>query len=965
VGANQSQGSAYVYVLEGGHWIERQKLAASDGEEYENFGASVALSGNTIAVAAPSERPLPRDPRGAVYIYEREGTGWTERQKLVRPEDFTPSIFGCSVSVAGNTLVVGASSPPGAYVYVRQGTTWFEQQQLVGTGDQDYTFGSSVSISGDTILVGAPMADSYVGAAHVFVRSGTTWTEQRKLLPASGAVNTAFGGTVAVSGNTALVSAAGENAQRGAVYFYVREGSDWSLQQKIVGAAENAWFGLAAALDADTAIAVTDVSIAPGYAHDIQIFERSGTSWSRTHVISRYGNQKPFPHQMVASLSGDALLVAGTQNSLGHAQTYARTQGTWVEQQSLTTRDVTGFNRLGTSVTLSDDKAAVSAFAEEAIYTYERSGSRWLESQRIAVSGTFPESASDKPVAMSGDGLAIGTPHNNGISIYRRSAGSWVFERLISGLDSRASGFGTAVAMDGDLVAATGYPTDSTDQQGAVYLFGRNGAPRALLVPVAAPSARQEFGGFLALSGDTVLVGAAPRSDGSSSTALGYGAAYVYVRDGVSWKLQQKLTASDGRQWDGFGERVALKGDTAIVTAPQASASNAAGAAYVFVRQGTTWAEQQKLSATTQPNPPISNFGLAVSLDGDTAVVSARGNPLVSEGQIATYNAAYVFTRSGATWTEQLVFRARNEGVNDAFAAAAAIHGSQLLLGAPNTAGPAPYGKPQEGRAYFYDVSGLRGMACTVGDECASGHCVDGFCCDTACTGQCEWCGDSASPGVCKANPAGAPRGSRAACNGEPACAGQCDGTKRDSCVAVPAKTECAPAMCSGDKRIPASACDGAGICTPGALEDCGSYTCDVNAAECKRDCSRDPDCRAGFTCIDGRCDASDSGTGEDSGEDGARGTAPSDAGSTLDADNGDAADLGDAKNDSGPMPPDVELAPADDDGCGCRMGAERETGGLGVVLGFLLAVCTRRRRSGAPRSNSPRTPTAAPARCQ
>jgi hypothetical protein len=552
--------------------------------------------------------------------------------------------------------------------------------------------------------------------------------------------------------------------------------------------------------------------------------------------------------------------------------------------------------------------------------------------------------------------LAIGVPGRNAVSIYRWTAASWTLERAISGADSRASGFGQTVAIDGDLVAVTGNPNDSTGQQRAVYLYERNGAPRALLVSVAS-GAIQEFGGSLALSGDTVLVGAGARSDGSGSTALGYGAAYVYVRDGVSWRLQQKLTPSDARQWDGFGEKVALSGDTAIVSALQAQPASAVpGAAYVFVRQGTTWSEQHKLSATTQPNPPIGNFGVTVSLDGDTAVLGARGLPLVSAGQIATYNAAYIFTRSGATWTEQLVFRARNEAVDDSFGGAIAIRGEQLLVGASNTAGPAPYGKPQEGRAYFYEVSGLRGMACTVGDNCASGHCVDGFCCDSACTQQCEWCGDSASPGVCKAAPAGPPRGSRAACSGDAACAGQCDGTKRDSCVAVAAKTECAAAVCAGDNRVPARACDGAGTCTPAAPEDCGGYTCDPTTVECKGGCSRDADCRAGFTCMEGRCDASeDSGPTEDAGGDedgdgaaGTGGTVSSDAGNTADVDTADVAPVGGSMNDSGSMPRDVGLAPVDDDGCGCRVGAERETSGLGILLCFLLAIFTRPARRRA-----------------
>jgi hypothetical protein len=930
VGPNPEQGSAYVYLLEGGRWIEHQKLTASDGDRSDHYGASVAISGDTIAITAPAEGTTPSDLRGAVYVYERDGTVWTERQKIVRSDLFIPGEFGRAVSVAGNTLVVATSPPNGTFVYVRQGDTWTEEQELTLASSH----ADSVSVSGDTVLIGAPSEDESKGAVHVFVRTGMTWAEQQKLTPTAGTENAWFGGAVALSGDTALVGASGDEHQRGAVYFFVREAARWTLQQKIAGNEQIGHFGFTLALDGNTAVAGA-VSLGFNASPDFQIFERSGTNWRAAHAISRSGFYDISPSQGQAAVSADMVLLAGTQDLVGQAKTYERKQGTWVEHQALTTRDGSGFDRLGTCVALGSERAAVGASGEGVIYTYARNGSAWGESQRISAPDAAGADGFGTAVAMSGNGLVVGAPSMNGVYVYRHTAASWTVEQFISGAFSGASSLGAAVTMDGDRVAIAGRVGNSSDPpQGGVYIYELSGTvwfPRALLVSDA-PSL-ENFGVSVALSGDTLLVGA-------ESIDYSRGAAYVYMRDGTRWTLQQKLVPNDGHQADFFGQKVALSGHTAIVTAPSDQTSNEIfGAAYVFVRQGTTWTEQQKL-IPTQPDPPIGSFAVAVSVLGDTAVVGARGHLIPDPGR----SAAYVFTRSGATWTEQLVLRARNDTVDDGFAAATAIHGDQLLVGAPETAGPPPYGKPSEGRAYFYGLSGLGGSTCSVAADCGSGHCVDGVCCDTPCTGQCEWCGGS-TPGTCKATPPGAPPGDRAACSGTGVCAGQCDGTRRDSCVYSSTDTQCAAATCDGDDRVAAGTCDGAGSCSPGTPEDCGSYTCDATTGTCKLDCSRDADCRAGFVCIASDCKpAPDSDAGDDAG-DGTAGTAGAGgngatSGGTANADSGNGAAAGASTLDAGSKTDAGGSTPADDDGCGCRAaGSGRETGGLGMLASLLLVV--------------------------
>jgi hypothetical protein len=175
------------------------KLAATDGGVADFFGTSVAISGDTAIVGSDQDDVGVNFDQGSAYIFVRSGTTWSQQQKLTASDGASPDIFGYSVAISGDTVIVGA--PPddvgantdqgSAYVFVRSGTTWTEQQKLTaGDGAAGDTFGSSVAISGETIIVGAVNDDvggnTDQGSAYVFVRSGTTWSQQQKLTASLG-----------------------------------------------------------------------------------------------------------------------------------------------------------------------------------------------------------------------------------------------------------------------------------------------------------------------------------------------------------------------------------------------------------------------------------------------------------------------------------------------------------------------------------------------------------------------------------------------------------------------------------------------------------------------------------------------------------------------------------------------------------------------------------------------------------
>jgi hypothetical protein len=227
-GAFVQVGAAYVYVRNGSNWTQQQKLNASGGATNDFAGAFVAISGDTIVVGTPFERNAFGNFSGAAYVYVRNGTSWTRQQKLT---DLFGSQFGGSVGISGDTLVVGDPGSGAVSVYVRtNGTSWVRQQKLTFPGGNFYDFGGAVGVSGDTVVVGAPFEDNAegfsAGAGYVYVRNGTSWTQQQRLA-SDGATqfdNVFFGQSVGISDDTLVVgapfedNAGGTNA--GAAYVF-------------------------------------------------------------------------------------------------------------------------------------------------------------------------------------------------------------------------------------------------------------------------------------------------------------------------------------------------------------------------------------------------------------------------------------------------------------------------------------------------------------------------------------------------------------------------------------------------------------------------------------------------------------------------------------------------------------------------------------------------------------------------
>lgn len=200
----------------------------------------------------------------------------------------------------------------------------------------------------------------------------------------------------------------------------------------------------------------------------------------------------------------------------------------------------------------------------------------------------------------------------------------------------------------------------------------------------------QQFGRSLAADGDTVVVGA----PNQSVTSDGSGAAYVYGKTGTGWHLQQKLTASDPTPQGAFGMSVAIDNDTIVIGAH--AVANASGAAYVFVRSGNTWTQQQKL--TGSENSPFDSFGLSVAVNGNTIVCGAFGN---GEFNTITWGSAYVFTRTSNVWIETQKLAASDASDFNSFGTTVALSEDTIIVGAIGNAG-------FSGAVYVFKFDGTR-----------------------------------------------------------------------------------------------------------------------------------------------------------------------------------------------------------------------------------------------------------------
>ena len=360
------------------------ELLANDGVSADQFGDSVAFDGPRALIGARLDDDN-GNGSGSAYVFTLEGIAWTQQQKLTPADGASGDIFGDSVALDGDTVLIGASldadngSESGsAYVFKFDGNTWTQQQKLTpADGASGAIFGHAVALDGNTAMISAPLdADTgpQSGSVYVFTFNGSSWSEQQKLTPGDATPGDHFGHSIALDGNTALVGARFDDDNgnsSGSVYAFTFDGATWTQQQKLLAADGEPGdsLGRAVALNGNTALLSAPLDDDNGNnAGSVYVFTFDGATWSQQQKLMAADGDIADEFGSSIALDGNMALVGapGSDTSgvdSGAAYFYSFDGSAWSEAARLLGDDLSAedFMTRRTGVALSGGKALVGA----------------------------------------------------------------------------------------------------------------------------------------------------------------------------------------------------------------------------------------------------------------------------------------------------------------------------------------------------------------------------------------------------------------------------------------------------------------------------------------------------------------------------------------------------------------------------------------------------------------------------
>lgn len=391
-----------IYMYDGGQWlallftvseafIPPTTRVPSDAAVGDQFGFTVAISGNYAIIGAPYDNVGANVDQGCVYIFVRNASVWTEQAKLTASDGATGDQFGYNVAINGAYVIVGApmDNSPGldagsAYVFFRNGSDWSEQAKLTASNaaSNDH-FGWSVSISGAYAAIGAKDddvgADVNEGSAYVFLRTGTIWAQQDNVIAPFGAADDRFGYSIGINGDYLVVGANDDDvsgaSNAGSAHVFLRSGSNWTYQDELNPTpSEDDHFGESVAIDGDYIVVGRPYN--PGYAGSLAfVFHRNGITWD-----------------LQASLLANPIVFTAPVNQFGISVSI---EGEYV---------IVGANH----TTIGDD------VRKGAAYLFKRDGTTWVFVRRIDdAAGSF-EHFMGTSVGVSGFNCIVGGPNTEG-----------------------------------------------------------------------------------------------------------------------------------------------------------------------------------------------------------------------------------------------------------------------------------------------------------------------------------------------------------------------------------------------------------------------------------------------------------------------------------------------------------------------------------------------------------------------
>jgi len=513
------------------------------------WGLALSANGDTAVVTNSS---FGSGAPGTAWIFVRSGTTWSQQGSALT-NGTAQNGFGISVAMSadGDTVLIGGYGEKeyegAAWIYVRRGSTWTEQAEIVGS-DEEYNsrFGRSVALSadGNTALVGGIGDNSYQGAAWVFERSDSSWTQDGPKLTGTTAFSE-FGNSVALSadGATAVVGAPAEGPL-GAVWVFDRTGPGWVYESRLVGADQEGWakFGSSVSISGDGETLLIGGLEDDEGAGAAWVFDRSGSEWyQRNPKFTGIGEDGPseFGASLALSFDGDSAIVGGYSgyNAQGAAWVFRRVAGTWHEQEQLHAQEAYRFVEFGTNVALSADgnTALIGAPRATWLFTHPMPAVTTGSVATVTPSGASINLFVNPNGAPVGDcGVEYGLTAAYGLSMpCTGSAGSGkspvALATMINGLSENtlyhfrafaSSAAGRGYGNDDVLLTLSGPPSVMTDYASDItsHYATLNGALNPHRAAVA--SCRFEFGRTLAYGSDVACPATEPQEASTAVSAV-------------------------------------------------------------------------------------------------------------------------------------------------------------------------------------------------------------------------------------------------------------------------------------------------------------------------------------------------------------------------------------------------------------------------------------------------------------
>lgn len=735
-------GIVYIYHFDGTVWQKQARLRAADTAAGDRFGASVAISGNTLVVGAEQDKDKGFNA-GSVYVFTFNGTSWNQEANLTASDGADSSYFGNSVTVTGDTLAVGARFHAGTgavYVFNRQGTSWTQTTKLTGADtSQGDMFGVSVDMDTNYIAVGATGDDQngiLSGSAYVFKKVNNIWTQQAKITPADGTSYDLFGASVSIDNDDIVIGAPFDDdkgVESGSVYVFHQNVSGWTQTSKIIasGGASGDYFGSSVSYDSGIIVvgAPFDDDRGPTTGSVYTFSKDNLGGWNQMWKFtatdsvdnSSVGGQVAVSgSQIVATASGDDDMgtLAGASYVLARKSgpsatnmnqifTYTEDMKDFIELDDIVITDPDPGKLVTARLTLTHAFLGSLTSSSGNGETYQVIGQSWARKGLWSVTGTVATTnaalaavrfipiengdlsteisthVEDQSGAGPADGVVIinVNPVNDTPSVInplniedgKLTASDGMANDSFGGVNGNLNG--RNIAYNGtSLVVGAPYPVSSNNiDTGAVYIYNKTGTTftqQSKLVPAQTQAFDDgRFGSSVAASDNKIIVGA-PRTPTN-------GAVYSYSLTNGTWGQPQIINApvTPGTNGSWFGHAVAINGNYMVVSAPHLPSSG--GGVYIYNWTGASWALQQMVPGKSA----FQRFGMSLALEGDYLIIGAPADDEVGENS----GAAYVYHRSGSIWTEQTKITNTSQGVAY-LGTSVAISGERIAIGVPHAA---------------------------------------------------------------------------------------------------------------------------------------------------------------------------------------------------------------------------------------------------------------------------------------